>query len=113
MFRKLTVDAVKKAQDLPTLLWIGFLRTNHDDGSVSFYTKGLVEFGCMELEIVRSKKKPTDVFGLLHDTAQYLIFTGNVIKNGDTIGGDAEEKIKTRYADSEIDPDRKVIRIEY
>jgi hypothetical protein len=112
-FRKQVKTKIKEVEDLPTLLWIGFLRDNHEDGTVSFYTKGLSDFGCMEMEIVKSKEKPSQVLGLLHDTAQYAIWAGNVIKDGDTIGPDGDTKIKTSYAKSAIDRPGKVIRIEY
>ena len=111
-FRKLAVTKIEKAEDVPAMLWVGFLREKHDDGTVSFYTKGLDRFGCMELEIVHSHRKPSEIFSLLHSTAQYLIYEGNVIKDGDTVG-DEETKIKTRYSKSAIDRKEKVIRIEY
>jgi hypothetical protein len=112
MFRKGVVTAIKKAEDVPALLWVGFLRKKEADGSISFATKGLAEYGCMEIEIIGSQKKPSEIFDLIHGTAQYLIYEGNVIQDGDTVG-DEDTKIKTRYAASVLDRKEKVIRIEY
>ena len=49
VFRKLAVTKIEKAEDVPAMPRVGFWREKHDDGSVSFYTKGLDRFGCMEL----------------------------------------------------------------
>jgi hypothetical protein len=112
MFREAAVESIKKMEDVPALLWVGFLREKHKDGTISFYTKGLAEFGCMELEVVHSRHKPSEIFDLLHGTAQYLIYEGNVIQDEDTVGSE-ETKIKTRYSKSAIDRKGKVIRIDY
>ena len=99
--------------DAPGLLWVGYLRERHEDGSFSLYTRALSSYGCMDLEVVRTRRKPSDVLESVHDLAVYLIENGNVIRDGDTIGPDAETKIKTRYAESVIGREEKVIRVEF
>ncbi len=112
-FRKGVKPHINSADDVPAQLWVGFLPRKHEDGTLTCGTVGLAEFGCMELEIVRTRREPVDIIGMLGATAAYLIHSGSMIKDGDTIGPDAATKIKTRYADSALGREGKVIRIDY
>ncbi len=80
---------------------------------MNFYTRGLSEFGAKEIEILNSKKKPSEIFEFLSGLCTYLLVKGDVIEDGDTVGGSDEEKIKTKWADSHIGLEGKVIRIEF
>lgn len=106
-------EAGTEITNLPVELWTGFLRTYRDDKTVDMYTDGLDVFGCMEFEIVASKQNMSDVFEMLMGMSRYVIFHGNVIADGDTVGGEAEEKIKTHFEKSVIGRETRVIRIDY
>jgi len=113
-FRKMIDGASEKMEDIPTLAWVGFLREpGKKEGTVNFYTSGLSEFGAKEVEIINSKKKPSEIMELLGGLSTYLLVKGDVVKDGDTVGGTEEEKIKSKWADSHIGREGKVIRIDY
>lgn len=110
-YDKMLPKEIKEAGDVPAILWIGFLKSGHRDETLSLYTRGLTEFGCKELEVVKSKKKGMEIFELLHGITQYLVFAGDVIEDGHTVGGTEEEKIKVRLKKSQIDREEKVLRV--
>ncbi len=111
-FRKYSEKA--SAEDPPVLLWVGFLRANGEkEGTTSVFTRGLNEFGRMEIEVVDSAKKPSEIFERVADLASYLLKKGNIIEDGHTIGADDNERIRVRHADSALDREGKVLRIEF
>ena len=77
------------------------------------FPSGLGAFGVMEIEVIDSKHKPSAILAKLSGLAAYLISSGNVIKDGDTIGEDEKEKIKTHHAASVIGRKEKVLRVEF
>jgi hypothetical protein len=98
---------------LPVELWTGFLRTERDDKTADMYTDGLDVFGCMEFEIVASKQSMEEMFEMLIGMSRYVIFHGNVIRDGDTVGGNEEEKIVTHYAHSVIGRPARVVAVDF
>ncbi len=106
-------EAEPNVNHLPVELWTGFLRTERDDKSVDMYTDGLDVFGCMEFEIVESKLPMPELFEMLISMSRYVMFNGNVIGDGDTVGGNAEEKIVTHFTSSVIGRKAAVIRLKY
>lgn len=111
-YTKLISDKIEEAGDVPAMAWVGFLRSSHKNGTTSFYTRGLSEFGCKEVEVVKSDKNPSEIFELLFGLSQYLIWAGDVIADGDTVGGTEEEKIKVHLKKSQLDRD-KVLRVDF
>ena len=80
-------------QQLPIHNWIYFgLRNENSKHSV--YTYGLADFGKMEMEIVDSDKSLEELNGLMTNLAHYVIAYNVVLKNGETIGMSAEQKLK-------------------
>jgi len=106
-------EAEPNVNRLPVELWTGFLRTERDDKSVDMYTDGLDVFGCMEFEIVQSKLPMPELFEMLISMSRYVIFNGNVIGDGDTVGSNANEKIVTHFSKSAIGRKTEVIRLAY
>ena len=100
-------------EKLPVPAWVGFLRARNKDGGMDIYTSGLGAFGAMEIEVVGTTQKTSDILGKMTGLSAYLIASGNVIKDGDTIGGSENEKIKTRHAESVIGRKGKVLRVEF
>jgi hypothetical protein len=107
--QKMAEDA--STENPPLLVWINFWRQRSEDGSISVFTEGLEYFDCKEIEVIKSKlpfpKIINTVMGVAHITVK-----GEVIKDGDTVGSDNQEKIKTRHAKSVRDAKRSVLRIE-
>ena len=113
-FREMIAGAGVTMETVPTIAWVGFLHEAGDKkGTVNFYTRGLSEFGAKELEILNSRKKPAEVLKFLTGLCTYLMVKGDVIKDGQVLGGTSAGKVMTRWADSHIGLEGKVIRLDY
>jgi hypothetical protein len=102
------------AENPPALLWVGFLRSQGEkEGTTSLFTRGLDVLGRMEIEVVDSSKKPSEILERVADLSSYLLRKGNVIGDGQTLPLAGDEKLKVRHADSALDREGKVLRIEF
>jgi hypothetical protein len=101
------------AGELPVLLWASIRVGPAEDGSSAGFTTGLAALGHMEFETVRSPEQPSDLLERLNGLAGYVLGAGAVIRDGDTVGGDAEERIRVAYADSAFGNPGKVMRLDY
>jgi hypothetical protein len=95
---------------LPLPLWVGF-HPFEDDGATSAYTLGMRAFHRMELEVEKSRRPASEVLDYLGDIAHYLLTTGAEVRDGDTVGARAEERLRVRHAPALLDPTRTVCRI--
>lgn len=86
--------------DYPFSLWVDILpfRSGAKIGAV---TMGLSAFVGREIEFVTSKLTLEAVFDKVSGLSVYLIEHGNVVKDGDTIGASASERIQVRYKNSD------------
>jgi hypothetical protein len=109
MAQEFAVDA--SLDKLPILEWIEFRIQKNDDKTVNVLTTGLDAFGYMEIEVINSKRKPSEVLDTVMGTAD-LILQGEVFKDGETLGPDADTKYKIHHTKSTWDRPGKVIRIE-
>lgn len=80
-------------EDLPLYNWIyfGLRKVN---GKQSIYTYGLADFGKMEMEIVDSEKSFDELNEMMFNLAHYVIASNVTLKDGETIGISAEQKLK-------------------
>jgi hypothetical protein len=107
-------EQTASAEDPPVLLWVGFLRAKGDkEGTTSVFTRGLNAFGRMEIEVVDSPRKASEIFGRVADLSSYLLKKGNVIRDGNTVGSDEKEKITAHHVDSVLDRKGKVLRVDF
>ena len=67
----------------------------------------------MEFETENSPEQPGDLRERLYGLCNYVLENGPVINDGDTIGQDANERIRVVYAESAFGRDGKVMRLEY
>ncbi len=72
------------------LVYVGMYRSMR---GVCGYTRGLNQLGKDEIEIIDSKKNPKDVYEFLDNIVQYVVFNNVTLKDGETIGGSAEERM--------------------
>jgi len=72
---------------------------------------GLSQFGLNEIEVTPCDWCPDDVLKLVFNVARYLIQSGPVINDGDTVGGDENERIVVRHAKGMYATDERVYRI--
>jgi hypothetical protein len=97
MFLKASSRASRAAP--PVWLWVDFRLSGGEQG-VSMSTAGLDVYGLRELEVKDVKRPPMEVFDLITSTATYLVRSGPVIKDGDTIGAAPDLGIVVRYGQS-------------
>jgi hypothetical protein len=86
-------------------------RTKRPSGTISGMTKGLAAFGLMEIETRGYSRNPQTLNGILLDLASYLIESGPVLKDGDTIGPDEATKIVVRHEQSSFVRELGVYRL--
>lgn len=87
--------------DYPFRLWVDIIpfRSGAKIGAI---TMGLSAFVGREIEFVTGKLALPALFDKVAGLSVYLIEHGNVVKDGDTIGENANERIAVRYRNSEI-----------
>ena len=103
--------ATASKDDLPLMVWIEYRIQKNADGTVNVITTGLDYFGCMELEVINSKNKPTEILNMVMAVSS-MTLNGELFKDGDTVGPDENTKIKTHYVKSVWDRPEKVLRID-
>lgn len=98
-------------EHVPVPVWLRFQLVRASDDEVGLYTLGMSQFGLMEIEVDRSKMNVQELFEFVGNIAHYLIQSGPVIADGNTVGGSEEERILVRHRPSMIDQNRRVYKI--
>ena len=113
--RKLFVETARRCipDGYPTPLWVDFRVHRVSNTLTGAFTAGMSALGHMELEVKASNEPPVELFDRLVSLAEYLINNGPVIKDGDTIGADATEKIRVVYSKSLFGHSDRVMRLVY
>lgn len=86
--------------DYPFTLWIDVLPFRSERG-VGAVTMGLTDFVGREIEFETSRLTLGAMIKKVASLAVYLIEHGRVLRDGDTFGGDAQERIAVRYKNSD------------
>lgn len=89
------IDGAKSMTDdeLPLMNWIYF-GLREENGKSSGYTFGLKEFGFDEIEILNSNYSIEEIQEMLYNISHYVIQSNVTLKDGETIGLTADQKIK-------------------
>jgi hypothetical protein len=100
---------------IPLFLWIDYRIEQHSSGELNLITYGLDKFKVMELEVIKSRKSFNELIDFATGISQYLIANGNVIKDGDTIGEDENQKIMAWHKQSLWTEDDRglVLRVDF
>jgi hypothetical protein len=98
-------------EHVPVPVWLRFQLVRQDEDSLGMYTLGMKQFGLMEIEIDRCQMDLEDLFEFVSNLAHYLIQSGPVIKDGNTVGGSEEQRILVRHLPSMIDDGRQVYKV--
>lgn len=98
-------------EHLPLPVWLRFQVVQAENGEFGIYTLGMREFDLMDIEVDHCQLDLQELFEFVCNIAHYLIQSGPVIQDGNTVGGTAEERILVRHLPSMIDPDRQVYKI--
>lgn len=98
----------------PLSIWIDYRVGWNENKSLSAgFTTGLVKLGLMELESQAATESPAELKKRFEAIAQYLLENGLVIKDGDTIGESASEKIRIVHSKSAFGAKDTVMRLVY
>ena len=97
----------------PLPIWVDFRIGKDSQKSSAGFTSGMKALGHMELESQQSPEPPGELRDRLMSLAGYVLEHGPVIRDGDTIGEDAQERIRVVYSDSVFGHGSKVMRLVY
>jgi hypothetical protein len=81
----------------PVMLWIYIGLKKIETGNCA-YTYGLKDFQKTEIEIVNSKLSLEELFDFLFNISSYIIENNIILKNGETIGLTADQKIPIKLS---------------
>lgn len=98
-------------EHVPVPVWLRFQLVRASDDEIGMYTQGMRQFDLMELEVDRCRMNPQNLFEFVSNIAHYLIQSGPVIMDGNTVGGSDEERILVHHRPSIVDPDRHVYKM--
>lgn len=96
---------------VPVPMWVRFQLVRASDDEIGLYTLGMRQFGLMDIEVDRCKMDLEDLFEVVSNIAHYLIQSGPVIADGNTVGANEDERILVHHRPSMIDDDRQVYKI--
>ncbi len=112
LFADFAVEVMPSAP--PLAIWIDCRVGWLEGTSLSAgFTTGLAELGLMELEAHGATESPAELKKRFDAIAEYLLENGPVIKDGDTIGESASEKIRIVYSNSIFGAKDEVMRLVY
>lgn len=98
-------------EHVPVPVWLRFQLVRAARDAAGIYTLGMQQFGLMEIEVDRCAMDFQELFEFVSNIAHYLIQSGPVIADGNTVGGNDNERIVVRHRPSMIDDSRRVYKI--
>lgn len=98
-------------EHVPVPVWLRFQLTRPSAEESGLYTLGMAQFGLMDIEVDSCSMPVGDLFEFVSNIAHYLIQSGPVIEDGNTVGGSEDERILVRHLPSVIDQERLVYKI--
>lgn len=109
LFEAFCDDMSEENVPVPVLLRFQLVRASDDE--IGLYTLGMSQFGLMEIEVDRCTMTAQDLFEFVGNIAHYLIQSGPVIEDGNTVGGSEDERVMVHHRPSMIDQSRRVYKI--
>ncbi len=97
----------------PLYIWVDFRVGRDSERTSSGFTQGLEALGHMEFEAESCPEPPGELRERFVGLAGYVIDNGPVINDGDTIGEDADERIRVVYSKSAFGNEGQVMRLVY
>jgi hypothetical protein len=111
VFREFAVKVLPHGP--PLHIWIDFRVGRGENGKTAGFTTGLAPLGHMEIETLNATEPPGELRERLIGLSGYLLENGPVINDGDTVGEDANERIRVIYSDSAFGQEGRVMRLDY
>ena len=109
-FYQANVESMSE-EDLPLYNWVYF-GLRKENGKQSIYTYGLSDFGKKEMEIIESENSIEELNEMMFNLAHYVIAFNVTLKDGETIGISAEQKLKISESKGKF-LEGKTLKIEY
>lgn len=111
--RELYLQAAQDIKDgaLPVLVWVYF-GIYPDGNRFSGYTFGLDYFDMDEIEILKSKEPPDEIYHLLVKISMYVLENNVMLKHGETLGFSSEQKLKITRSKG-ISVDKESLKIAF
>ncbi len=100
LWQHLSMQSYAPFPDYPFTLWVDVLPFRSQKG-IGAVTMGLAAFVDREIQFETSRLPLDALVERVLGLVVYLIEHGPVLKDGDTFGGDAEERIAVRYKNSD------------
>ncbi len=97
----------------PLHIWVDFRVGMQGNNFSGGFTSGMQALGCMEIEVQESPEKPSELRERLVELATYVVDKGPVIKDGDSVGRNAKERIRVVFAESMFGRAGPVMRLKY
>jgi Domain of unknown function (DUF4261) len=97
----------------PLYIWVDFRVGWQTARTSAGFTTGMAALGHMDMEARDWPAKPSDLRDRFMNFAFYVLENGPVIKDRDTIGQDASEKIRAVYAPGTFGQNARVIQLRY
>jgi hypothetical protein len=101
---------ITSAEAPPVYLWVDYRLFKNKDGSIGLFTTGLRPLGHMEMEIPSIQMNPGELREWAVNITYYLIENGPVLKDGNTIGVDANHQLRIRHVKSQFGSPDTVMR---
>jgi hypothetical protein len=98
-------------EHVPVPVWLRFQLVRASEDGIGMYTLGMRQFDLMDIEVDRCTMDVGDLFEFVSNIAHYLIQSGPVIADGNTVGGSVEERILVHHRPSLIDKKKTVYKI--
>jgi Domain of unknown function (DUF4261) len=111
IFIDFAVDILPKGP--PIHIWVDFRIGRDEAGNTSGFTTGMASLGHMEFETQSSPESPSELRERFLTLCGYVLENGPVIRDGNTVGANADEKICVVFADPSFGCKNKVMRLEY
>lgn len=100
LWQEMSQQSFAPFPDYPSTLWVDILPFRSEAG-IGAVTMGLSAFVGREIEFETQKLTLATLIDKMAGLAVYLIEHGNVVKDGDTFGGNARERFTVRYKTSD------------
>lgn len=106
-------EVASDPESLPILLWTGLSIAHDGPGRISILSLGVSEqLGFEDLLLTAPEKASEDALAYFFDLIAYCASRGAAIPEGETVGRSRKERLRVRYVESPIDPQKRVWRVD-
>lgn len=97
--------------EIPIMIWV-YIGLGQNQQGNQLYTSGMAKFGKDEMEILNSPMDMGRLHASLSSMCAYIISSGLVLKDGESIGFSAEQKWQISYSKSVYAPSEFSLKID-